>query len=111
MFRQRTLKSLVSASGVGLHTGRKARITLRPAPVDTGVVFRRVDLDSPVDIPARADLVGDTRLASCLVREGVRVSTVEHLMSAFGGLGVDNAYVDIDAPELPIMDGSASPFV
>jgi len=111
MLKQRTLKSLISATGVGLHTGQKARLTLRPAPVDTGIVFRRVDLDPPVDIPARADLVGDTRLASCLVREGVRLSTVEHLMSAFGGLGVDNAYVDIDAPELPIMDGSASPFV
>jgi UDP-3-O-[3-hydroxymyristoyl] N-acetylglucosamine deacetylase len=111
MLRQRTLKSLISASGVGLHTGQKARVTLRPAPPDTGVVFRRVDLEPPVDIPARADLVGDTRLASCLVREGVRISTVEHLMSALGGLGVDNAYVDIDAPELPIMDGSASPFV
>jgi len=111
MLKQRTLKSLISATGVGLHTGQKARLTLRPAPVDTGIVFRRVDLEPPVDIPARADLVGDTRLASCLVREGVRLSTVEHLMSAFGGLGVDNAYVDIDAPELPIMDGSASPFV
>jgi UDP-3-O-[3-hydroxymyristoyl] N-acetylglucosamine deacetylase len=111
MLRQRTLKSLISATGVGLHTGQKVRLTMRPAPVDTGVIFRRVDLDSPVDIPARADLVGDTRLASCLVREGVRISTVEHLMSAFGGLGVDNAYVDVDAPELPIMDGSASPFV
>jgi UDP-3-O-[3-hydroxymyristoyl] N-acetylglucosamine deacetylase len=111
MLRQRTLKSLIGATGVGLHTGQKVRLTLRPAPVDTGIIFRRVDLAPPVDIPARADLVGDTRLASCLVREGVRISTVEHLMSAFGGLGVDNAYVDIDAPELPIMDGSASPFV
>src|SRR5260221_8015743 len=111
MLKQRTLKSRIAATGVGLHTGQKARLTLRPAPADTGIVFRRVDLDSPVDIPARAELVGDTRLASCLVREGVRVSTVEHLMSAFGGLGVDNACVDIDAPELPIMDGSASPFV
>jgi UDP-3-O-[3-hydroxymyristoyl] N-acetylglucosamine deacetylase len=111
MLRQRTLKSLIGATGVGLHSGQKVRLTLRPAPADTGVVFRRVDLDPPVDIPARADLVGDTRLASCLVREGVRISTVEHLLSALGGLGVDNAYVDIDAPELPIMDGSASPFV
>lgn len=111
MLRQRTLKSLVSASGVGLHTGQKARITLRPALPDTGIVFRRVDLASPVDIPARADLVGDTRLASCLRREGVEVHTVEHLMSALGGLGVDNAYIDLDALEVPIMDGSASPFV
>jgi UDP-3-O-[3-hydroxymyristoyl] N-acetylglucosamine deacetylase len=111
MFRQRTLKSLVSASGVGLHTGQKVRITLRPAPVDTGVVFRRVDLPSPVDIPARAELVGEARLASTLVKGSVKVHTVEHLMSALGGMGVDNAYVDLDAPELPIMDGSASPFV
>src|ERR1041384_4278348 len=111
MLRQRTLKSLITASGVGLHTGRKARITLRPAPVDTGVVFRRVDLPSPVDIPARADLVGDARLASTLVKGEVKVHTVEHLMSALAGLGVDNVYVDLDAPELPIMDGSAAPFV
>jgi UDP-3-O-[3-hydroxymyristoyl] N-acetylglucosamine deacetylase len=111
MLRQRTLKSLVSASGVGLHTGQKVRITLRPAPVDTGVVFRRVDLPAPVDIPARAELVGEARLASTLIKGDVKIQTVEHLMSALGGLGVDNAYVDIDAPELPIMDGSASPFV
>jgi UDP-3-O-[3-hydroxymyristoyl] N-acetylglucosamine deacetylase len=111
MLRQRTLKSLVSASGVGLHTGQKVRITLRPAPVDTGIVFRRVDLASPVDIPARAELVGDARLASTLIKGDVKVHTVEHLMSALGGLGVDNAYVDLDATELPIMDGSASPYV
>jgi UDP-3-O-[3-hydroxymyristoyl] N-acetylglucosamine deacetylase len=111
MLRQRTLKSLVSASGVGLHTGRKVRITLRPAPPDTGIVFRRTDLEVPVDIPARAELVGEARLASTLVQGEVKVHTVEHLMSALGGLGIDNAYVDLDAPELPIMDGSASPFV
>jgi UDP-3-O-[3-hydroxymyristoyl] N-acetylglucosamine deacetylase len=111
MLRQRTLKSLVKASGVGLHTGRKVRMTLRPAPADTGIVFRRVDLPTPVDIPARAELVGETRLSSCLVRDGAKVYTVEHLMSALGGLGVDNAYVDLDAPEVPIMDGSAAPFV
>jgi len=111
MLRQRTLKSLVSASGVGLHTGQKVRMTLRPAPADTGIVFRRIDLATPVDIPARAELVGETRLSSCLVRDGVKVHTVEHLMSALAGLGVDNAYVDLDAQELPIMDGSASPFV
>src|SRR5688500_12849639 len=111
MLRQRTLKSLISASGVGLHTGQKVRITLRPAPVDTGIVFRRVDLASPVDLPAHAEAVGEARLASTLVRGDVKVHTVEHLMSAFGGLGVDNAYVDLDAPELPIMDGSASPYV
>jgi UDP-3-O-[3-hydroxymyristoyl] N-acetylglucosamine deacetylase len=111
MLRQRSLKSSVSASGVGLHTGQKVRLTLRPAPPDTGVVFRRIDLASPVDIPARADLVGETRLSSCLVKDGAKLYTVEHLMSALGGLGVDNVYADVDAPELPIMDGSASPFV
>ncbi len=111
MLRQRTLKTVVSASGVGLHTGQKARISLRPAPIDTGIVFRRVDLASPVDIPARAELVSDTRLASCLTREGTKVHTVEHLMSALAGLGIDNAYVDLDAAEVPIMDGSASPYV
>ena len=111
MLRQRTLKKLVSASGVGLHTGKKVRIALRPAPVDTGVVFRRIDLESPVDIPARAEAVGETRLSSCLVKGEARIYTVEHLMSALGGLGIDNVYVDIDAPEVPIMDGSAAPFV
>jgi len=111
MLRQRTLKSLVSASGVGLHTGKKVRLVLRPAPPDCGVVFRRIDLATPVDIPARAELVGEARLASTLVKGGTKVHTVEHLMSALGGLGVDNVYVDLDAPELPIMDGSASPFV
>ena len=111
MLRQRTLKSLIRASGVGLHTGQKVRMTLRPAPPDTGIIFRRVDLASPVDISARAELVGETRLSSCLVRDGVKVYTVEHLMSALSGLGVDNAYVDLDAPEVPIMDGSAAPFV
>ena len=111
MLRQRTLKKLVTASGVGLHTGKKVRITLRPAPIDTGVVFRRVDLPSPVDIPARAEAVGETRLSSCLVRGDVKIYTVEHLMSALGGLGVDNVFIDIDASEVPIMDGSAAPFV
>jgi UDP-3-O-[3-hydroxymyristoyl] N-acetylglucosamine deacetylase len=110
MLRQRTLKSLIRASGVGLHTGQKVRMTLRPAPPDTGVVFRRIDLATPVDIPARAELVGDARLASTLIKDDVKVHTVEHLMSALSGLGVDNVYVDLDAPELPIMDGSASPF-
>jgi UDP-3-O-[3-hydroxymyristoyl] N-acetylglucosamine deacetylase len=111
MLRQRTLKSSISASGVGLHTGRKVRMTLRPAPIDAGIVFRRVDLATPVDIPARAELVGETRLSSCLVRDGAKVYTVEHLMSALGGLGVDNVHVDLDGPEVPIMDGSAAPFV
>ena len=110
MLRQRTLKSLISASGVGLHTGQKVRMVLRPAPADSGIIFRRIDLASPVDIPARADRVGEARLASTLVKDGVKVHTVEHLMSALAGLGIDNAFVDLDAPELPIMDGSASPF-
>src|SRR5919106_4327100 len=110
MLRQRTLKSLVRASGVGLHTGQKVRIALRPAPPDSGVVFRRVDLPVPVDIPAKAELVGEARLASTLIKGEVKIHTVEHLMSALSGLGIDNAYVDLDAAELPIMDGSASPF-
>ena len=111
MLRQRTLKSVTRASGVGLHTGQKVRIVLRPAAPDTGVVFRRIDLAAPVDVPARAELVGEARLASTLIKDGVKVHTVEHLMSALGGLGIDNAYVDLDAPEVPIMDGSAAPFV
>jgi UDP-3-O-[3-hydroxymyristoyl] N-acetylglucosamine deacetylase len=110
MLKQRTLKSLVRAAGVGLHTGQKVRIALRPAPPDTGIVFRRIDLPSPVDIPARAELVGETKLSSCLVRDAVKIYTVEHLMSAFSGLGIDNAFVDLDSGELPIMDGSASPY-
>jgi UDP-3-O-[3-hydroxymyristoyl] N-acetylglucosamine deacetylase len=110
MLKQRTLKSLIRAKGVGLHTGQKVNMTLRPAQPDTGIVFRRVDLESPVDIPARADRVGETRLSSCLVHQDVKVYTVEHLMSALAGLGVDNAYVDLDGPEVPIMDGSAAPF-
>jgi UDP-3-O-[3-hydroxymyristoyl] N-acetylglucosamine deacetylase len=110
MLKQRTLKSLIRAKGVGLHTGQKVNMTLRPAQPDTGIVFRRVDLASPVDIPARADRVGETRLSSCLVHQDVKVYTVEHLMSALAGLGVDNAYVDLDGPEVPIMDGSAAPF-
>ncbi|HUW49634.1 MAG TPA: UDP-3-O-acyl-N-acetylglucosamine deacetylase [Sulfuricella sp.] len=111
MIRQRTLKNIIRATGVGLHTGEKVYLTLRPAAVDTGIVFRRVDLPDPVDIKATPDSVGETRLSSTLVQNGVKVSTVEHLMSAFAGLGIDNAYVDLTAPEVPIMDGSASPFV
>lgn len=110
MLKQRTLKTLIRARGVGLHTGQQVNIALRPAQPDTGITFRRVDLAPPVDIPARADLVGETRLSSCLVHQGAKVYTVEHLMSALAGLGVDNAYVDIDGPEVPIMDGSAAPF-
>ena len=111
MLRQRTLKSLVHATGVGLHTGRKVRIALRPAQPDTGVVFRRLDLPSAPEIPARGDLVGETRLCSCLVSGDTKIYTIEHLMSALAGLGVDNVHVDLDGPEVPIMDGSAAPFV
>jgi UDP-3-O-[3-hydroxymyristoyl] N-acetylglucosamine deacetylase len=111
MIRQRSLKSTVRATGVGLHTGHKVYLTLRPAAPDTGIVFRRIDLPEPLEIKAHATAVGDTRLSSCLEREGVRISTVEHLMSAFAGLGVDNAYVDLTADEVPIMDGSAGPFI
>jgi UDP-3-O-[3-hydroxymyristoyl] N-acetylglucosamine deacetylase len=110
MLRQRTLKALVSATGIGLHTGQKVRMSLRPAQPDTGIVFRRLDLPGAPEIAARAELVGETRLCSCLVRDDVRVYTIEHLMSALSGLGVDNAYVDLDGPEVPIMDGSAGPF-
>ncbi len=111
MIKQRTLKNIIRATGVGLHTGEKVYLTLRPAAPNTGVVFRRVDLAQPVDIKADPYRVGDTRLSSCLERDGVRVSTVEHLMSALAGLGIDNVYVDVSAPEVPIMDGSAGPFV
>jgi UDP-3-O-[3-hydroxymyristoyl] N-acetylglucosamine deacetylase len=111
MIRQRTLTNVIRATGVGLHTGQKVYLSLRPAAPDTGIVFRRIDLAQPVDIPATASRVGDTRLSCCLDRDGVRVATVEHLMSAFAGLGVDNAYVDLTAGEVPIMDGSAGPFV
>jgi len=111
MIRQRTLKNVVRATGVGLHTGEKVYMTLRPAAPDTGIVFRRIDLPEPVDIRAHALSVGDTRLSSCLGRDAAKVATVEHLMSAFAGLGVDNAYVDLTAGEVPIMDGSAGPFI
>ena len=115
MLKQRTLKSVIRASGVGLHSGVKVNMVLRPAAPNTGIVFRRVDLDPVVDLPASALEVGDTRMCSCLEREvgGVhaKVGTIEHLMSALAGLGVDNAYVDLDAAEVPILDGSASPFV
>jgi len=111
VIRQRTLKNVIRATGVGLHTGTKVYLTLRPAAPDTGIVFRRVDLDPPVDIPACPARVGDTRLSTTLEANGARVSTVEHLLSAFAGLGIDNAYVDVSAAEVPIMDGSAGPFV
>lgn len=111
MLRQRTLKNVIKATGVTLHGGETAVLTLRPAPVDTGIVFRRVDLDPVVEIPAQGQYVGDTMLSTSLLKEGVKVSTVEHLLSAMAGLGIDNAYVDITASEIPIMDGSAGPFV
>jgi UDP-3-O-[3-hydroxymyristoyl] N-acetylglucosamine deacetylase len=111
MLKQRTVKQVVRTTGVGLHSGTKVELTLRPAAVDTGIVFRRVDLDPVVEFPARADVVGDTRMASVLVKASARVSTVEHLMSACAGLGIDNLYVDVSAEEIPIMDGSASSFV
>ena len=111
MLKQRTLKNTIRATGVGLHTGEKVFMTLRPAAVDTGIVFRRVDLNEPVDIRASATSVGDTRLGTTVANGDARVSTVEHLLSAFAGLGIDNAYVDVSAPEVPIMDGSAGPFV
>ena len=111
MIQQRTLKNIIRATGVGLHTGKKIFLTLRPAPVDTGVMFRRVDLDPPLEIKASPENVGDTSLSTTLVSEDVRISTVEHLLSAMAGLGIDNAYVDVSAPEVPIMDGSAGPFV
>jgi UDP-3-O-[3-hydroxymyristoyl] N-acetylglucosamine deacetylase len=111
MLQQRTLKSLTRAVGVGLHSGQRVEITLRPAQVDTGIVFRRVDLPQPVDIPMSALAVSDTRLASTLSNGGAKVHTVEHLMSACAGLGIDNLYVDITAEEVPILDGSAASFV
>ena len=111
MIKQRTLKNVIRATGVGLHTGRKVFLTLRPAPVDTGIVFRRDDLKPVVEIVARAENVGDTSLSTSLVKDNVRISTVEHLLSAFAGLGIDNAFVDLSASEVPIMDGSAGPFV
>lgn len=111
MIRQRTLKTTIRATGVGLHTGEKVYLTLRPAPVDNGIVFRRVDLDPVVEIQATPENVGDTTMSTCLVQDGVRISTVEHLLSAMAGLGLDNAFIDVSAAEVPIMDGSASPFV
>jgi UDP-3-O-[3-hydroxymyristoyl] N-acetylglucosamine deacetylase len=111
VIKQRTLKNIIRATGVGLHTGEKVYMTLRPAAPNTGIVFCRVDLAPPVEIKANPFNVGDTRLSSCLERGGARVSTVEHLMSALAGLGIDNVYVEVSAGEVPIMDGSAGPFV
>ena len=111
MLRQRTIKTTIRATGVGLHTGEKVYMTLRPAAENTGIVFNRVDLDEPVQIPADPLLVGETMLGTTLIRDGVKVATVEHLMSALAGLGIDNLAVDLSAAEVPIMDGSAGPFV
>jgi UDP-3-O-[3-hydroxymyristoyl] N-acetylglucosamine deacetylase len=111
MVKQRTLKTVVQATGVGLHTGEKVYLTLRPASANSGIVFRRIDLTPPVDIPAEAHAVHDTRLSTCLEAHGARVATVEHLMSALAGLGIDNAIVELSSSELPIMDGSAGTFV
>ncbi len=111
MIRQRTLKNVIRATGVGLHTGQKIRLTLAPAPVDHGIVFRRVDLDPAVEIQAHAGQVGDTTLSTSLGTGEARVSTVEHLLSAMAGIGIDNAVIEVDGPEVPLMDGSAGPFV
>ena len=111
MIKQRTLKNIIRATGVGLHTGEKIYLTLRPAAPNTGIRFRRTDLKEPVEILACPENVTDTRLSTTIEKNGTRISTVEHLMSVFAGLGIDNAYVDLTAPEVPIMDGSAGPFV
>lgn len=111
MIKQRTLKNVIRATGIGLHTGEKICLTLRPSDVNTGIIFRRVDLDPVVELKAKPNGVGDTRLSTALCEGEVTVSTVEHLMSAFAGLGVDNAVVELDSSEVPIMDGSAAPFV
>lgn len=111
MIKQRTLKNVIKATGITLHGGERAEIILRPAPINTGILFRRIDLSPIVEIPALAEFVGDTTLSTTLMKDNVRVSTVEHLLSAFAGLGIDNAFVDVTAAEMPIMDGSAGPFV
>jgi len=111
VIRQRTLKSIVTATGVGLHGGRKVNLALRPAGVDTGIVFHRVDIQPPVTLPVDPYAVCDTRLCSGLEKNGCKVGTIEHLMSALAGLGIDNLHIDVDAPEIPILDGSAGPFV
>ncbi len=111
MIKQRTLKNVIRATGVGLHSGEKVHLTLRPANVDTGIIFRRVDLPQVVEIPAKAENVGDTTLSTTLMNGDVKVSTVEHLLSAMAGMGIDNAFIDLSASEVPIMDGSAGPFV
>ena len=111
MAQQRTIKNVTRATGVGLHSGEKVYMTLRPAPPDTGIVFRRIDVEPPVEIPAEATLVTETTLCTGLSTDGANVQTVEHLMSALAGLGIDNIMVELSAPEVPIMDGSSGPFV
>ena len=111
MVRQRTLNNIIKATGVTVHSGQRAELILRPAAVNTGIIFRRIDLDEPVEIPALAEYVGDTIMSTTLEKDGVKIGTVEHLLSAFAGMGIDNAYVDVTASELPIMDGSSGPFV
>jgi UDP-3-O-[3-hydroxymyristoyl] N-acetylglucosamine deacetylase len=111
MLRQRTLKNTIRATGVGLHSGKKVLMVLKPAAADTGVVFHRTDLDNQVDVPASAENVGETMLGTTLIKDDSRISTIEHLMSAFAGLGIDNARIELSAEEVPIMDGSAGPFV
>lgn len=111
MIKQRTLSNIIHATGIGLHAGKKVHLTLKPAPVDAGIVFRRVDLSPAVDVKADALKVQQTVLSSTLMKGDVKVDTVEHLMAAFAGLGIDNAYVELDAAEVPIMDGSSAPFV
>jgi len=111
VIKQRTLKNVIRATGVGLHSGDTVYLTLRPAAPNTGIIFRRIDLDPVVEIEAKAENVGETALSTTLIQHGERVSTVEHLLSAFAGLGIDNAYIDLNAAEVPIMDGSAGPFV
>jgi UDP-3-O-[3-hydroxymyristoyl] N-acetylglucosamine deacetylase len=111
MLRQRTIRQVIKTTGIGLHSGMRVELTLRPAPINAGITFSRVDLNPPVAMPASAMGVGDTRMASVLQKDGVRVSTVEHLMSACAGLGIDNLYIDVTAEEIPIMDGSSSSFV
>ncbi len=111
MIKKRTLKNVIRATGVGLHTGKKISLTLRPAPASAGIIFRRIDFDDPVEIEAKPDNVGDTMLSTSLVKGDVKISTVEHLLSALAGFGIDNAYIDLSSDEVPIMDGSAGPFV
>ena len=111
MFKQRTIKTSIRATGVGLHTGKKVLMTLRPAGVNTGIIFRRVDAEYCIDIPASAELVGETNLGTTLIKDGIKVATIEHLMSALAGLGIDNIIIELSEAEVPIMDGSAGPFV